>query len=112
MQLISDEILIDSGQKLPINDATYPMLNEFRFWDPAAWIDGHPFEVYKHMREQAPVMWSPTEKDISGFGLLLVMKTLSIWSLLIEFFRPNVAVSTWQYQNAGIGAPKSSCLRP
>lgn len=67
MQLISDEILIDSGQKLPINDAIYPMLDEFRFWDPAAWTDGHPFEVYKHMREQAPVMWSPTEKDISGF---------------------------------------------
>ena len=52
MQLISDEILIDSGQKLPINEAIYPMFNEFKFWDPAAWTDGHPFEMYKQMREQ------------------------------------------------------------
>lgn len=67
MQLISDEILIDSGQKRPTHDAIYPEFNEFRFSDPAAWTGGHPFEVYQRMREQAPVMWSPTEKDISGF---------------------------------------------
>ena len=67
MQLISDEILIDSGQKRPAHDAIYPEFTEFRFWDPAAWTNGHPFDVYKQMREQAPVMWSPAEKDISGF---------------------------------------------
>lgn len=67
MKLISDEILIDSGQNHPVNKAIYPAFNEFKFWDPAAWTNGHPFDVYKKMREQAPVMWSPTDKDVSGF---------------------------------------------
>ena len=70
MKLISDEILIDSGQQTPTYDATYPMFEGFNFGDPAAWTKGHPFDVYKKMREQAPVMWSPGEKGLSG-----------IWSL-------------------------------
>jgi cytochrome P450 len=70
VKLISDEILIDSGQQTPTFDATYPMFDGFNFGDPAAWTKGHPFDVYKKMREQAPVMWSPGEKGLSG-----------IWSL-------------------------------
>ena len=70
MKLISDEILIDSGQQTPTFDATYPMFDGFNFGDPAAWTKGHPFDVYKKMREQAPVMWSPGEKGLFG-----------IWSL-------------------------------
>ena len=53
LKLISDEILIDSGQQLPIHDAVYPTFDGFKFWDPAAWTDGHPIERYKQMREQA-----------------------------------------------------------
>jgi len=68
LKLISDDILIDSGQALPTFDAAYPMLEGFRFADPGAWKHGHPFDMYKQMREQAPVMWSPPERDgISGF---------------------------------------------
>ena len=70
MKLISDEILIDSGQQAPTFNAAYPMFDGFNFGDPAAWTKGHPFDVYKKMREQAPVMWSPGEKGLSG-----------IWSL-------------------------------
>jgi cytochrome P450 len=67
LKLISDEILIDSGQQLPNHKATYPTLEGFNFADPAAWTNGHPFDLYRKMREEAPVMWSPGEKDISGF---------------------------------------------
>ncbi len=67
MKLISDEILIDSGQTLPIHEATYPTFDEFAFADPAAWTKGHPFDLYKKMRQQAPVMWTPTVKGFSGF---------------------------------------------
>jgi cytochrome P450 len=70
VKLISDEILIDSGQQAPTFNAAYPMFDGFNFGDPAAWTKGHPFDVYKKMREQAPVMWSPGEKGLSG-----------IWSL-------------------------------
>ena len=70
LQLISDEILIDSGQQHPTYPAHYPSFNDFDFGDPASWTKGHPFDVYKQMREQAPVMWSPGQKDISGFWSL------------------------------------------
>ncbi|MBT7335863.1 MAG: cytochrome P450 [Gammaproteobacteria bacterium] len=67
MKLISDEILIDSGAQDPHHAAVYPTFEGFKFWDPAAWTDGHPFALYQNMREQAPVMWSPAEKNLSGF---------------------------------------------
>ena len=67
MKLISDDILIDTGQQLPIHEAVYPAFNEFKFANPAAWTKGHPFNQYKQMREQAPVMWSPVDKERSGF---------------------------------------------
>ena len=67
LKLISDEILIDTGQANPANEAIYPSYLDYRFWDPAAWASGHPFALYDKMRENAPVMWSPAEKGISGF---------------------------------------------
>ncbi|MFT7139470.1 MAG: cytochrome P450 [Sulfitobacter sp.] len=67
MKLISDDILIDSGQQLPTHKATYPTFDGFEFGDPSAWTKGHPFDRYKEMREQAPVMWTPSKKGASGF---------------------------------------------
>jgi cytochrome P450 len=67
LKLISDEVLIDSGQQLPNYEAIYPQFEGFKFWDPAAWTKGHPYELYKKMREEAPVMWLPSEKNFSGF---------------------------------------------
>ncbi|MFT7245651.1 MAG: cytochrome P450 [Candidatus Azotimanducaceae bacterium] len=66
MKLISDDILIDSGQELPIHEATYPTFEGFKFGNPAAWTKGQPFDLFKKMREEAPVMWSPGEKGASG----------------------------------------------
>ena len=34
LKLISDEILIDTGQANPSNEAIYPSYSEYRFWDP------------------------------------------------------------------------------
>ena len=67
MQLVSDEILIDSGQQTPVHGSVYPVLPGFEFWNPAAWTKGHPFELYAQMRTQAPVMWAPGNKALSGF---------------------------------------------
>jgi cytochrome P450 len=66
LKLISDDILIDSGQELPIHEATYPTFEGFKFGNPAAWTKGQPFDLFKKMREEAPVMWSPGEKGASG----------------------------------------------
>lgn len=67
MRLISDDILIDSGQQAPSVGAVYPKFEEFDFSNPSAWTDGHPYELYTRMREQAPVMWTPGRKGMSGF---------------------------------------------
>ena len=67
MNLVSDEILIDSGQESPTHEATYKTLEGFKLWDPDAWTNGHPFELYKRMREESPVMWLPGERRMSGF---------------------------------------------
>ena len=64
MNLVSDEILIDSGQESPTHEATYETLEGFKLWDPDAWTNGHPFELYKRMREEAPVMWLPERRNV------------------------------------------------
>ena len=67
MKLISEEILIDSGQSEPTHEAVYPRFEEFDFANPSAWTKGHPFELYKKMREESPVMWTGMRKELSGF---------------------------------------------
>lgn len=67
VELVSNEILIDTGQVLPINDAAYPMYNDFNFADPNSWTSGHPHSFYKKLRETAPVHWSKGVRGLSGF---------------------------------------------
>ncbi|MEM9743259.1 MAG: cytochrome P450 [Pseudomonadota bacterium] len=67
MRLISDDILIDSGQQTPTFDAAYPQLTGFEFANPSAWTNGHPFELYQRMRDEAPVMWTKGRKGASSF---------------------------------------------
>ena len=105
MKLISDEILIDSGQQAPTFNAAYPMFDGFNFGDPAAWTKGHPFDVYTKMREQAPVMWSPGEKGLSG-----------IWSLTRyeDIKQTELAHSVFSSQRGSINmaVPNRSQWRP
>ena len=67
MTLVSDNILIDSGAHDPAYGAVYPSYDDFALWNPSSWTRGHPYELYKKMRENAPVMWSPTREGLSGF---------------------------------------------
>ncbi|MEE4191374.1 MAG: cytochrome P450, partial [Halieaceae bacterium] len=67
MRLVSDEILIDTDAQEPVHEAIYPSYSEFELWNPSSWTGGHPFDLYKKMRENAPVMWSPTREGFAGF---------------------------------------------
>ena len=67
MDLVSDSILIDDGKQMPSFDPAYPMLKGFALGNPNAWTNGHPHGFYKQMREEAPVMWTPLRKKMSGF---------------------------------------------
>jgi cytochrome P450 len=64
---VSDEILIDTDAQEPVHEAIYPSYSEFELWNPSSWTGGHPFDLYKKMRENAPVMWSPTREGFAGF---------------------------------------------
>lgn len=67
MQLVSDHILIDSGQILPRAPMAYPMLKGFELANPNSWTAGHPYDFYRQMRDQAPLHWSPGGRGMSGF---------------------------------------------
>jgi cytochrome P450 len=64
---VSDDILYDTGAVDPAYDEIYPRLPEFKLWSTNAWTQGHPYDFYKRMREEAPVMWSPGLNKTSGF---------------------------------------------
>lgn len=66
MKLISDDILVDSGQQDPNYAAVYPSYNEFDFSNPSSWTKGHPFQQYEKMRQNAPLMWTKANR-LSSF---------------------------------------------
>jgi cytochrome P450 len=67
MQLISDDILIDTGQQDPMHGAAYPPIGGFQLGNPASWTSGHPWAFYQRLREEAPLHWSPGYRGIDGF---------------------------------------------
>jgi cytochrome P450 len=68
MKLISDDILVDAGARRPVFEAVYPELEtDFELWNPNSWKRGHPYDLYKRMREDAPVMWSKMRSPASGY---------------------------------------------
>ena len=68
MQLVSDDIFVDNGAREPVYPAIYPELeSDFELWNPNSWLRGHPYDLYKSMREDAPVMWSAMGRKAARF---------------------------------------------
>ena len=68
MQNVSDQIVVDTGKRDPAFPAIYPTLGGFQLDNPSSWTRGQPFDLFRDMRERAPVMWSPSRrKGMSGF---------------------------------------------
>ena len=64
---VSDDILLDTGARDPVFDEIYPRLPGFKLGVTNSWTRGQPFDFYRRMREDAPVMWSQIKKPSSGF---------------------------------------------
>ena len=65
---VSDNILVDTGVRDPVFEERYPRLSGFELGSTNAWTRGQPWDFYKRMREEAPVMWStPGRMKTSGF---------------------------------------------
>jgi len=105
VNLISDEILIDSGQQTATFDPIYPMIDGFRFWDPAAWTQGHPYDAYRRMRQEAPVMWTKTDKNLSGFWSVTKYEDIKAAELAHKVFSS-------QRGSINMGVPERKHWRP
>ena len=108
MNLVSDEILIDSGQESPTHEAAYRTIEGFKLWDPDAWTNGHPFELYKRMREESPVMWLPGERRMSGFWSVTRYEDIKRLNLHIAFFLLNAAALISPFLTENIGDRRNS----
>ena len=64
---VSDDIVCDNGAKNPIHPEMYKRLDGFNLGSTNAWTKGQPFDYFKRMREQSPVMWTEGRKPTSGF---------------------------------------------
>ncbi|MCX2982904.1 cytochrome P450 [Halieaceae bacterium IMCC14734] len=105
MRLVSDDILIDTGAQNPVYDAIYPSLTDFALWNPSSWTVGHPFDLYKAMRETAPVMWSPSKQGMSGFWSISRYEDIRKIELATDVFSS-------QRGSINIGVPPRENWRP
>ena len=105
MNLISDEILIDTGQEMATFDPVYPMFDDFKFWDPSAWTNGHPFNAYQKMREAAPIMWTKAGKAQSGFWSVTKYQDIKAAELAHKVFSS-------QRGSINMGVPERKHWRP
>ena len=69
MRLISDDILIDSGQENPFFDLVYPMLGVFSF-RILLWTEGHPSVCIERCRKKLRYVVF-THKNRGKVGILV-----------------------------------------
>jgi len=87
MKLISDDILVDTGAREPVYPAKYPELEtDFELWNPNSWKRGHPYDLYKRMREDAPVMWSKMRNPASRYWSVSRYEDIKTVELAPEIF--------------------------
>lgn len=67
MELVSDHVLEEVEQTEPTFPAHYPRLDTSTLTNPWAFTQGQPFDLYKTLREQAPVVWTPFPAKVRGF---------------------------------------------
>lgn len=86
MRLNSDDIFTDSGVKEPKHSAVYAnQETDFILWNPNSWRRGHPYDLYKRMRNDAPVMWSTMAKA-DGFWSVTRYEDIKSVELQPEIF--------------------------
>ncbi len=69
LPLVSANYSEDRGPRAPQNAPIYPLKPPLNFAKSTNFTNGHPYAVYKQMREDAPVMWHPIEGS-EGFWAL------------------------------------------
>ena len=71
LQLVTETYLPDRGPRDPVYPVKYPLDPPVDLGEPMNFAAEQPWEAFKHMREEAPVMWhSLASKQLEGFWAL------------------------------------------
>lgn len=90
MRLVSDHILEEAPYDAPKYPEVYARPDSFQdgfdLGRPSAFTNGHPFEHYKYLRENAPVSWSEAARKARGFWSLTRYEDIKQAELSPEIF--------------------------
>ena len=71
LELVSQTCLEDRGARDPAHAPIYDFTPPLDLGAAMSFVNGQPFDVFKNMRENAPVMWhSLDQKNLEGFWAL------------------------------------------
>ena len=94
MQLVTETVLQDRGPSRPTHPVRYPLRPPVDLGEPLNFAGEQPWDAYRQMREQAPVMWHPLDnKQLEGFWALTRYDDIREVSL---------STDTWSSQMGGI----------
>lgn len=59
LSLVSETYMPDRGERAPSHAPLYPLTPPVDLSSSQSFLQGHPFEAYAQIRQEAPVMWNP-----------------------------------------------------
>lgn len=87
LQLVTDTYQRDTGPSSPTHNVRYPLTPPVDLGEPLTFAGEPPWEAFRQMREQAPVMWTPLDdKLLSGFWSLTRYDDIRAASLATDTF--------------------------
>lgn len=66
MRHVSDTVPVEPVQKNPTYSEIYPRWKNTKWPTPKAFTQGQPYDVYRFLRQDAPISWTPIKK-MRGF---------------------------------------------
>lgn len=94
LQLVTDTVQMDRGPMDPVHPVKFPLEPPANLGEPLTFAGEQPWEAFRIMREQAPVMWHALDdKKLEGFWALTRYDDVRAVSL---------DTKTWSSQAGGI----------
>lgn len=102
LELVSQTYLRDRGALDPVHTPIFPLTPPVDLSRSNNFILGQPFDAFKKMRKQAPVMWHPMEAGkMEGFWALTTYEDVRAASLDTKNFSSQAGGIMMAYPNLG-----------
>ena len=85
LELVSQTYRPDRGERPPVHTPIFTLKPPLNLANSQSYVNGHPYDVFAQMREEAPVMWHPM-KDSEGYWALTRYEDIRRVSLDTETF--------------------------